>query len=100
MAKLFDWKKRDDYFVESMFVSVKRKAMIKQLESTRKLYLGLMIFVLMFGVILFFLGAKTISNSLFAFGMMVVFYTYTDTQIKMLKTFEKMESLPKANNEQ
>lgn len=111
MTKFFSFSHNDDKFVESACVSHKRRFKIEQLEILRK-YFPIMLgahfisCVLLLVLLLVSRHSEGITGgiaffamyfSIFVHGLSVL--NHIDTQIKMLKTFEKMESLSRADGE-
>ena len=108
MASLFNLEKNDNNFVESACNASRRRAMIEQLEKGRKIqlvFLGVRLIFCILGLILLFVSRGqmvAIAITVLFFWSAATYFTVyhrVDTQIKVLKTFERMESLPKADGE-
>lgn len=108
MAKLFDFEKDDNKLVETVFDPIKRRNWTKQLKKTRKRVLeGIgIVFLLVLCFIVFAFIDRATGSSLMPLGFVVIiffieviFYIVIDTWVKLLEIFERMESLPKVDNE-
>ncbi len=105
MAKFFDWDGDDDKFVESMLVPARRKAMIRQLSRRRKresrflVAMTLILIINTFLVIFLEAGIEDFSIFFVLWIIPAMSYGLLDYRLKMLKTFDRIESLPKTDGE-
>lgn len=99
MAKLFDLEKADNDFVESMLFPMKRRAAIDNLSKIRKYQWGATIFLSVLWLIWALLSDSASESGAIVLCLAAISASYTDARIKMLKTFQRMESLQKADSE-
>jgi hypothetical protein len=103
MGKLYDLEKEDNDFTESVLIPEKRKTKIKRLEKLRKFvlyaYIAMLVLFVMSVLSDIIADTGTTADKFTVVLLAMFMYYLIDIRLKFLKTFERMESLSKADSE-